>query len=154
MQDRFESERPYWPSLLIVLAFVGCGQSNPFGAVPVSGKVIYRGQPVDQATVTFSPEGDTRPATAITGSDGSYRLMTLDADGAMPGRYVALVRKTEIPPEPAQGTSMEDALKLNARPPPAAKSLLPVKYGDAAKSPLRFEVKKGSDNRFDMALED
>jgi hypothetical protein len=154
MQDKSGFRRWGLFVVLAALALVGCGKSNPFGAVPVSGKVTYRGQPVDQAIVTFAPEGDTRPATAITVADGSFNLMTLDAEGAMPGRYVALVRKTEIPPEPAQGTSMEEALKLNARPPPAPKSLLPAKYGDAQRSPLKFEVKNGADNRFDLMLED
>ena len=143
-----------WGAVILALFVCGCGKGNPLGTVPASGKVTYRGQPVEGATVSFLPEGDLRPATAITAADGSFRLLTLDAEGAMPGRYTALVRKMEIPPEPTQGTSMEDALKLNARQPPAPKSLLPAKYGDASKSPLRFEVKPGTLNHFELALED
>ena len=141
-------------AVILALSVCGCGKGNPLGTVPASGQVTYRGQPVAGATVSFLPEADLRPATAITAADGRFRLMTLDAEGAMPGRYVALVRKMEIPPEPTQGTSMEDALKLNARQPPAPKALLPVKYGDASKSPLRFEVQPGAANHFDLVLED
>jgi hypothetical protein len=138
--------------LALYLLASGCAPSNPLGAVPVTGKVTYKGQPVEGATVSFIPEGDARPATAITAAGGVYRLMTLDTPGAMPGPYTVVVRKTEIPPDTAQGVSMEDAVKLNNRPPPPLKELLPAKYGDATKSPLKFEVKKGLANTLDLPL--
>jgi hypothetical protein len=139
-------------ALALYLLTVGCAPSNPLGAVPVTGKVTYKGQPVEGATVSFIPGGDARPATAITTTSGAYRLMTLDTPGAMPGPYTVVVRKTEMPPESAQGVSMEDAVKLNNRPPPPPKELLPAKYGDATKSPLKFEVKKDLKNTFDLPL--
>jgi len=40
------------------------------------------------------------------------------------------------------------------QPPPAPKQLLPAKYGDAARSPLKFEVKAGQKNHFDLQLAD
>jgi hypothetical protein len=49
---------------------------------------------------------------------------------------------------------MEDAVKMNSRPPPPPKELLPAKYADAAKSPLKFEVKTGQTNTFDLPLAD
>jgi hypothetical protein len=144
------------PLLLLItgVAGGGCSSGNPLGAVPVTGKVTYKGQPVAGATVSFLGEGDTRPATAVTASDGSYALMTLDYRGAVPGTYAVVVRKTELPIESLQPVSMEDAVKLNTRPPPRPKELLPAKYGDASKTPLKFEVKKGQPNRFDLELAD
>jgi hypothetical protein len=132
----------------------GCSESNSLGTVPVTGKVTYKGQAVEGATVSFMGEGDARPATAVTAANGSYELMTLDYRGAMPGNYAVVVRKMEIPAESVQPVSMEEAVKINSRPPPRPKELLPAKYGDAGKTPLKFEVKKGAMNRFDLELAD
>jgi hypothetical protein len=46
------------------------------------------------------------------------------------------------------------SVKINAKPPPAPKQLLPAKYGDAARSPLKFEVKAGQKNHFELQLAD
>src|SRR5437762_13573359 len=82
---------------LVFLALcLGCGQSNPLGPVPVSGKVTYNSQPVEGATVSFNPDGDGRPATAISAADGSYNLTTLNWQGAVPGQYTVVVRKTDV----------------------------------------------------------
>jgi len=136
----------------ISLAAAGClGDS---GLVPVSGKVTYKGQSVPGATVVFVGDETTRPATAISGTDGSYSLMTLDSRGAMPGKYAVVVAKTDAPPEQGEPPSMEEAAKQAARPPPAPKQLLPAKYGDATLTPLQCEVKPGSAMVFDIPLAD
>jgi hypothetical protein len=132
----------------------GCGQRNPLGTVPVGGKVTYNGQPVESATVAFNPDGDGRPATAITAPDGSYSLTTLNWPGAVPGQYTVVVRKSNVALASTQPVTMEEALKLNNRPPPPPKELLPAKYSDAAKSPLKVEVKKASKNAIDLPLAD
>jgi hypothetical protein len=132
----------------------GCGQRNQLGTVPVAGKVTYKGQAVPGATISFIPDGEGRPATAISSADGAYQLNTLDAPGAMPGQYSIVVRKSEMAPDSTKPVTMEEALKLNNRPPPAPKELLPAKYTDAAKTPLKFEVKKGQANTFDLQLVD
>jgi len=148
-------KRKFFFGVLVVAIFLaGCSPGSGIHTVPVSGKVTYKGQPVEGATISFMPEGDTRPATAISGPGGAYRLMTLDAPGAMPGQYTVVVRKTDIPTESTKAVSMEDALKLNSRPPPQPKELLPAKYGDAARSPLKIEVKTGQSNPTDLQLAD
>jgi hypothetical protein len=143
-----------WIWFCTALLMAGCGQSSGIGTAPVSGKVTYKGQPVEGATISFIPDASARPATAISASGGSYRLTTLDSPGAMPGQYTVVVRKTEIAGDPAKAVTMEEALKLNNRPPPQPKELLPAKYGDAAKSPLKVEVKAGARNVFDLQLVD
>jgi hypothetical protein len=140
--------------VLLQTTISGCGPGNKLGTAPVTGTVTYKGQPVDGATVSFIPDGDGRPATAITKAGGAYQLTTLDSEGAMPGPYSVLVRKTEMPIASQESVSMEEALKLNNRPPPPPKELLPAKYGDAAKSPLKFEVKQGQANKFEIQLTD
>ena len=140
--------------VLLLCCLAGCYQGNSLGTIPVTGKVTYNGQPVEGATISFMPDGQGRPATAISSSGGAYELSTLDSKGAIPGPYTVVVRKTEISLASTAPVSMEDALKLNNKPPPPPKELLPAKYADAAKSPLKFEVKKGQSNSFDLPLAD
>lgn len=135
--------------------FIGCSNRGDLPhTVPVTGKVTYKNQPVAAATVSFIGEENLRPAVAITEPDGTYSLKTLDADGAMPGKYKVLVEKNEVPPELLKEVSMEDAAKMAGRPPPAIKKLLPAKYADATKTPFTFEVKDGDANEFNLPLAD
>src|SRR5437899_612630 len=127
-------------AIIVALGAASCSRSSSLA--PVTGKVTYKGQPVPGATIVFMGDENTRPATAVSGADGSYSLMTLDAKGAMPGSYSVIVTKIDAPPA-GEPPSMEEAAKLANRPPPAPKALLPAKYGDASKTPLRFEVKAG-----------
>lgn len=136
----------------LVLTLFGCSGNN--GLAPVTGKVTYQGQPVSGATILFMGEGAARPATAVSGPDGGYSLQTLDASGAAPGAYTVVISKNEAPPEVAEPPSMEEAAKQAKRPPPAPKRLVPAKYEDAARSPLKFEVKAGQKNVFDIQLAD
>jgi hypothetical protein len=140
--------------LVLAAVAVGCSQGNAIKTVPVSGKVTYKAQPVEGATVSFIPDGDGRPAIAISGAGGAYRLMTLDVPGALPGTYTVTVRKSDIPLESTKPVTMEEAVKMNTRPPPPPKELLPGRYADASKSPLKFEVKPGQNNTFDLLLAD
>src|SRR5262245_32621080 len=111
-----------WPVALLLsgLAIIhaGCAPRNSLGTVAVTGKVIHKGQPVEGATISFIPDGDGRPATAISGAGGAYSLFTLDSSGALPGSYTVVVRKMEATTQSTQPVSMEEALKLNNRPPP------------------------------------
>lgn len=136
----------------MVVAAAGC--ANEGGLVPVRGKVTYKGAPVAGATVLFMGDETTRPATAISGADGSYSLTTLDAPGAMPGKYAVVVTKTDLAAATGEPPSMEEAAKMAGRPPPAVKNLLPAKYGDATRTPLQCEVKSGSSVKFDISLTD
>src|SRR4051812_23596033 len=96
-------------AVVIAALVAGCSQGSSIRTVPVSGKVSYKGEPVEGATISFIPDGDSRPATAISGQGGAYRLMTLDAQGAMPGHYTVTVRKADVPAESTKPVSMEEA---------------------------------------------
>jgi hypothetical protein len=133
---------------------IGCGGGGVSGTVPVSGKVSYKGQPVAGAIVTFTGGGEgSRPAVAVSEADGTYKLKTLESDGALPGKYKVTVIKTETTAESAP-VSMEDAAKQSGKAAAAAKELLPPKYANGAETPLQFEVKSGVANTFDLPLED
>lgn len=130
---------------------VGCNSASVSGTVPVSGKVTYKGAPVEGAIVTFVPEGEGRTATATTRAGGVFSLTTVDAAGAMPGKYKVTVDKVEY--GPGSTLSMEAAAKGN----PAegqAKRVLPAKYAKAASTPLAIEVPSGGKKDIDLPLVD
>ncbi len=88
--------------LSIVLTVTSClvamgGCDNPAGYFPVSGKVLYKGQPASGAVVYFHPEG---PPTAsapgvpsgLVEDDGSFYLAVDNVgNGCPPGKYTVLV---------------------------------------------------------------
>jgi hypothetical protein len=82
---------------LLAASAVGCGQSHP-KCVAVGGQVTYRGQPVKNGCVTFTPIGRTdhgtlvRPATGDVQADGTYVMKTFGRDeGVLPGDYAVSI---------------------------------------------------------------
>jgi len=73
----------------------GCG--NSAGLVPVSGKVLYKGEPASGAVVYFHREGGSgSPAQPIPSGtvedDGTFSLSSDNqGSGAKPGNYVVLI---------------------------------------------------------------
>jgi protocatechuate 3,4-dioxygenase beta subunit len=63
------------------------------GGVLVHGKVVQAGQPVADASIGFSPEGQPfgGHASVVSGEDGSYQV-----EGLEPGRYVVRVDRTPL----------------------------------------------------------
>ncbi|HKB01694.1 MAG TPA: hypothetical protein VKD90_05710 [Gemmataceae bacterium] len=69
----------------------GCGGER---VAPVKGRVVFNGQPVKEAAITFSPVGDGnqletgKPATGFTEPDGTFVLSTFGTeDGALVGTH-------------------------------------------------------------------
>lgn len=128
--------------LVLALTATGCGQTNS-----VKGRVLLDGQPVAGATVLFMPDADGqgRPASGTTDSDGYFQLMTFrPGDGAVPGTYRIVVSKTEVPAAPpdndhASKQRAQDYLERHSGR-KRNKSLLPAIYSDAAKTTLRCTV--------------
>jgi hypothetical protein len=77
------------------MAAPGCGP--PAGYFPVSGKVLYRGEPASGAVVYFHRAGDPAPAGqpipfAVVQDDGRFSLASDGVgSGARPGSYSVLV---------------------------------------------------------------
>jgi hypothetical protein len=148
--------------LAVITLMSGCGSSGLAGLYPVKGKITQGGKPLDNATISFISQTDGRPATAVSKSDGSYELYTLDSPGAFPGSYSVVVMKMDISPESSnadagfdasgQDLSMVEAASNAGKQSYKAKQLIPAKYGRPDSTPLKFEVKNTS-NVIDLMIE-
>ena len=105
--------------------------------VPAAGKVFFKGKPAEGARVTLVSltENDPkkpRPGGEV-GPDGAFRLSTYASyDGAPPGTYAVLI----VYPSPAQQIDGENA----------GPDLLQGRYADPKTTPLRAEIKEGTNN--------
>jgi hypothetical protein len=90
--------------LVVVGAFaivLGCGRSDPYATVPVSGVATCNGKPIANGVVNFTPlpdqegrsEGNRgRVALGKTDSEGRFTLTTYqNNDGAISGRHTVTV---------------------------------------------------------------
>lgn len=119
-------------SLCLSLTLTGCGEQT-IPVVPVSGKVLFHGQPAAGAQVVLHPlTADPKKAFSATGKaqeDGTFRIgINAADDGAPPGEYVATVQWFKI--VQSEG---------GAGPGP---NVIPKNYGDPARSPLKVTVKE------------
>lgn len=88
-------KKSMWLVLASAIGAGGCG--SPAGLVPVSGKVLYRGEPAAGAVVYFHRQAEPgSPGGAIpfgiVEDDGTFSLSTEGlGNGARPGQYTVLV---------------------------------------------------------------
>jgi hypothetical protein len=112
----------------LTVPLASCGSGPKLS--PVTGKVLYAGQPAEGATVVFhliNGAADAPKPSGTVAADGSFRLTTYKlGEGAPPGEYVVAV--TWFPP--------------NARELANPRSKLPERYGDPSASPLRATVRE------------
>ena len=125
--------------VLSLLAGCGGGADRP-ATQPVKGRVVYKGLPVAEANVTFSPASG-RPATGTTDAQGEFTLTTFIAgDGAIEGEHQVLVEKygPAAPNDPYA----------------ERKSLLPEKYGVLKTTPLKQTIGAGGNTAIAIELAD
>lgn len=85
-----------WLSLLcvLILGMVGCGKSGP-ERIPLSGKVTYNGEPIEDGEIAFQPEpGTDAPPTSAPILDGEYKLSPNFE--MVPGTYKVMIRAYQI----------------------------------------------------------
>jgi hypothetical protein len=149
----------------VVLLAAGCGAAGGKPApevVPVEGTVMYNGQPVAGATVSFHHEKAPRVASGVTDAEGKFQLSMLEAnDGAMPGDNAITVTKVEAGAAPVVPPSDDPAVMaqmyqehLQGTAPKGPKDLLPSKYANQATSGLKETVKQDGENKFVLQLTD
>ena len=151
-----ESRHSLALAVCLVVVVAGCGPRGP-AVEMVEGVVLLDGQPVEGATIFFSPaptdakaEGGL-PAAGRTGADGGFRLNAIggarSGAGTKVGEYVVTVVKQEsdAPPAPDPNVPPAPPGLINVR------DLLPTIYKVGATSPLRATVIKGRNTfRFEL----
>ena len=154
------------------LLLPGCGSKYP-ATVPVSGKVTWRGDPVEKAIVTFSRGAKDialgEVAIGSTDADGRFELTThfagqASGKGALPGDYEVTISKPVPPPGIAPEhyrVMVEAARKIGesgapvppAQQPPALVEMFPQHFSAAGKSRLKFSVPPACTTAANFAIE-
>ena len=136
------------------------------GTVPAGGKVTLDGEPVEGASVAFSPQSDGgKAAVGMTDASGAFSLMTDGSDeGAMPGSYKVSVTKTsgggggaelsydQMTPEQLEEAGKRAQGMMSGQGSDEVKELLPEKYKTADTSGLSVEVPGGGDQNIVLEL--
>ncbi len=128
----------------LMTGILSCGQD--LRLVPVEGKVLYRGKPLEFGSVLFQPASG-QPARGKIQPDGTFVLSTFDeGDGAMIGKNQVRITSFEAQrpgaPPPSGG---ELAL---------GKSFIPRKYSSFGSSGLEVEVLPEGNEPFIFELDD
>ncbi len=129
-------------AMLASLLAGGCG-GDPNGQQPVSGTVLFQGQPLDQGHLLFVPAVSGTTEAGATIEQGAFDIP--QANGLVPGSYQvkvfsydqsgAKVQNADIPGDPGN-------VQFKER--------IPTRYN--TKTELTAEVKSGR-NHFDFKLE-
>ena len=126
--------------LFVTLATTGCSRGPEI--VPVSGKVLYNGEPLKFGGVMFQPPAG-QPARGTIQPDGTFVLTTDDSgDGATVGTNRVRVTCYQAQDPSAPASEGEAAL---------GKLLIPKKYSDIDTSGIEIEIPRGG--RDDVVIE-
>ena len=157
---------PILGTIIFILSMsylVGCNKTGLPGLVVGKGQVVYDGNPLSEAMVTFFPsEGlgaERRSAVAKTDSEGKFVLRTLNpGDGVFPGDYIVTVSKVK---ETASPISNEDQAKmLSGELPPAMavnvnakpEHLIAEKYASEKTTDLKYTIPPKGDKNIKLEL--
>jgi hypothetical protein len=141
-----------------ILLLVGCGPKNPRGGV-LSGKITYKGQPVNDAAIVLYPPNQTNQYDPMGGQilvpvthEGEFLLKDVP-----PGDYKVVVQGSEgsseaslkdVPPE--KRAEAKEKLDKMVRP----KTIpFPDKYKLLQKTDLHVTIKSG-EQKLDLELKD
>jgi hypothetical protein len=136
--------------LCLVLVF-GCKRGNPNAPAKISGKVLYKGDPVPGGTVTFNPTGEGPGYTAAIAPDGSYHATDLPT-----GEFVVTIDNEFMNPEHKmkeyrgakdKGQVMSPAPQGKNKAGEGTYIKLPPKYTDKKTSPFHETINKGEQTK-------
>ena len=136
--------------LIGLSTLLGCKEPKIKGLVPVRGTITFNGEPLEGATVGFTPKefntGD-RLATGKTDSKGVFELRTIGEPGILPGEYVVvLIKNKTIPGNPTPPKSRPAPVKIE--------SLIPKRYGDPKTTDLNVVVENNGIRDLQLAIAD
>lgn len=126
---------------VLILTMGGCGAGDSLSLASVEGLVTLDGEPLGDARVIFSPEDGRRPSSAVTESDGSYKLTYLeDQPGALPGRHKVII-STFVEADP---DSSDPRVKTGVR------EILPTKYNTQTTLEAQLEPGQREEVNFEL----
>jgi hypothetical protein len=115
--------------------------------VPASGRVLYNGQPLEGAHVTFTNPTAKRSAYAQTDANGQFSLTTFERqDGAVPGKQQISVSKVKMTSQLDPGVDRTTVAPATKSTTPERRWLIPERYGDVATSGLTAEISEDGKN--------
>ncbi len=117
---------------VILSLFTGCSETAPNDLVPVTGRVLLDGKPLESGSVSLRPESREtwhQPTGTLAGPEGTYVVYTSGRPGAPPGTYRVVVF-----------ASASARTSAGAAHPGMPKSLIPSRYNDPQSTPLRIVV--------------
>jgi hypothetical protein len=131
-------------------ATAGCTRQTGPSLARAGGIVLYDGEPLAGATVSFVPDGSKgtsgRMAIGSTGTDGRFTLRSFaPGDGAIVGFHCVTVVAMDLP-------EMTPDPEGKPRPLRQPQSWIPVRYNDPASSGLVAEVRANIVNAFEFRL--
>tara|TARA_R110002096_G_scaffold62300_8_gene154178 strand:+ start:55 stop:513 length:459 start_codon:yes stop_codon:yes gene_type:complete len=132
-----------------LLFFAGCGSGTDEWVearetvYPASGVVTLDGQPVKGATVIFHSVRKSISAQGMTDEDGRYYVTTYeDNDGAVAGKHVVTVRKSEYVQKKTKHHTEEEPSYYKV-----ATEILPAEFATEKTSTLEVTVpESGADD--------
>jgi hypothetical protein len=136
------------PCALLVLPLAGgCGSGGPVRH-EITGRVNYKGQPVEDGIISFEPEEGQGSKDGAQILNGAYRIPK--DKGLFPGKYrVSIVIGDGIPPNANVAPASPEA-------PPRLRGLTPGRERAPpeynARSTLVREVKNAGSNKFDFDI--
>jgi hypothetical protein len=147
-------------ALLLMLAGCGGGPAKPDNMpdlTPCTVTVTYKGQPVQDATVTLAPKSGQFSAAGTTDARGKAVMKTNAMyDGVVPGEFLVSITKLEMVAAAGGGGSSDNPAEYAKSSQNAAasapKSLIPQKFSSFRTSGLTLVVPQGTsvEKAFDL----
>jgi len=146
---------------VVLLAMTGCngasgGADHP-PTYPVTGKVLYKDQPVADAMVSFrsGPAEKAVAAAGKTDANGNFELTSFEpGDGAVAGEHKVIVVKTIIEGEDPSYFDTNSPNYGKTPPKTTKKFLVPEKYSKFESSGLTATVKDSGTSEVTLELKD
>jgi hypothetical protein len=136
--------------LALCAVLTGCQGGRPNGS-SISGKVIYKDQPLGGGTLNLQLSEKVAPLTLSINPDGTF-LMT----DVSPGHYVVTVETESVKsfaggayPQAPKGSQVPDI--DTSKLPKYVK--IPPKYSDPRQSGLSWDIEKGKNNDKEFKLD-
>ena len=143
--------------LLVTIATVGCQRSDHPKMVRARGTVLYNGQPLEGAVVSFVGPGG-RPSAGDTDAEGRFQLSAWKpGDGAVLGEHMVTITKYAKPSFEPEKTPDGSFMFKSAEKEIAyynTPSVLPARYGNQRQSVLKATVTEDGPNDFKFELKD